>query len=281
MHGQWTMDLHLNWGTADFAADMTMSGFGRTPTANAVDPTQPLVNPHTHHIRLTNVRITWNMIGCPPYATPTQQGLSGERHGQPADREWKQRLLRDESAFLDAAGLRHRSGTRFRTRYRLRTLRCCSEGPRRLSISGRNPSMASYVSHLSTRYGEVGEPRVGMMVGHSGAGFDWACRNAARSSQNWFSRVVSACSPVAIRPLLRRRPTRGVLEIRVELRRRLTTHPLCFLSQSGRPPKAIFATNGLDDFKATSTPAGFRSGPAPAPDCDGPRPRCVPSPAKG
>jgi hypothetical protein len=76
MHGQWSMDLHLNWGTADFSADMTMSGFGRTPApANAVDPTQPLVNPHTHHIRLTNVRIIWNMTGCPPYATPTQQGF--------------------------------------------------------------------------------------------------------------------------------------------------------------------------------------------------------------
>lgn len=71
MHGQWSMDLHLNWGTADFAADMTMSGFGRTPApANAVDPTQPLVNPHTHHIRLTNVRIIWNMKGCPTYLTP-------------------------------------------------------------------------------------------------------------------------------------------------------------------------------------------------------------------
>lgn len=76
MHGQWSMDLHLNWGTADFSADMTMSGFGRTPApANAVDPTQPLVNPHTHHIRLTNARITWNMTGCPPYATPTQEGF--------------------------------------------------------------------------------------------------------------------------------------------------------------------------------------------------------------
>jgi len=71
MHGEWSMDLHLNWGTADFAADMTMSGFGRTPEpANAVDPTQPLVNPHTHHIRLTNARITWNMKGCPTYLTP-------------------------------------------------------------------------------------------------------------------------------------------------------------------------------------------------------------------
>src|SRR5271155_4541786 len=56
MHGQWSMDLHPESGNADFAADMTMSGYGRT-MAGAVDPTQPLVNPHTHHIRLTNVRI--------------------------------------------------------------------------------------------------------------------------------------------------------------------------------------------------------------------------------
>jgi hypothetical protein len=48
---------------------MTMSGYGRT-SAGAVDPTQPLVNPHTHHIRLTNVRITWDMVGCPAYAKP-------------------------------------------------------------------------------------------------------------------------------------------------------------------------------------------------------------------
>jgi hypothetical protein len=69
MHGQWSMDLHPERGTADFVADMTMSGYGRTP-AGAVDPTQPLVNPHTHHIRLTNVRITWDMIGCPAYMPP-------------------------------------------------------------------------------------------------------------------------------------------------------------------------------------------------------------------
>jgi hypothetical protein len=69
IHGQWSMDLHPESGTADFAADMTMSGFGRTGTGE-VDPTQPLVNPHTHHIRLTNVRITWDMIGCPAYLAP-------------------------------------------------------------------------------------------------------------------------------------------------------------------------------------------------------------------
>ena len=70
MHGQWSMDLHPRWGTADFSADMTMSGFGRVPTTAAVDPTQPLVNPHTHHIKLTNATITWDMVGCPTYQTP-------------------------------------------------------------------------------------------------------------------------------------------------------------------------------------------------------------------
>jgi len=75
MHGQWSMDLHPEWGTADFLADMTMSGYGRT-TSGAVDPTQPLVNPHTHHIRLTNVRITWDMTGCPAYLPPaTKMGF--------------------------------------------------------------------------------------------------------------------------------------------------------------------------------------------------------------
>ena len=69
MHGQWSMDLHPAWQTADFVADMTMSGFGRT-TLGAVDPTQPLVNPHTHHIRLTNVKITWDMTDCPAYLPP-------------------------------------------------------------------------------------------------------------------------------------------------------------------------------------------------------------------
>jgi hypothetical protein len=74
MHGQWSMDVHLERGTADFSADMTMSSFGKTATG-AVDPTQPLVNPHTHHIKLTNAEITWNMDGCPPYATPTLMGF--------------------------------------------------------------------------------------------------------------------------------------------------------------------------------------------------------------
>jgi hypothetical protein len=46
MHGQWSMDVNPEWGTAD------------------------LVKPHTHHIRLTNVRVTWDMTGCPAYLPP-------------------------------------------------------------------------------------------------------------------------------------------------------------------------------------------------------------------
>jgi hypothetical protein len=69
MHGQWSMDIDPEWETADFAADLTMSGFGTTSTG-AVDPTKPLVNPHTHHIQLKNAKIIWNMTGCPTYLPP-------------------------------------------------------------------------------------------------------------------------------------------------------------------------------------------------------------------
>ena len=69
MHGQWSMDIHPEWDTADFSLDMTMSGFGKTESG-AVDPTQPLVNPHTHHIKLTQMKISWDMTGCPTYQPP-------------------------------------------------------------------------------------------------------------------------------------------------------------------------------------------------------------------
>ncbi|MGA9584453.1 MAG: hypothetical protein WBQ95_03945 [Terracidiphilus sp.] len=74
MHGQWSMDVDPERGTASFSADMTMSSFGKTSTG-AVDPTQPLQAPHTHHIKVTNAQITWTMDGCPAYATPTQMGF--------------------------------------------------------------------------------------------------------------------------------------------------------------------------------------------------------------
>jgi hypothetical protein len=67
MHGQWSMDFH-EWGTADFLADMTMSDYGITN--GVLDATKGGQNAHTHHIKLTNVRITWDMVGCPAYPTP-------------------------------------------------------------------------------------------------------------------------------------------------------------------------------------------------------------------
>ena len=69
MHGQWSMDIDPERETADFAADMTMSGYGTT-AAGAVDPTKPLVNPHPHHIKLTHAQIIWDMTGCPAYMPP-------------------------------------------------------------------------------------------------------------------------------------------------------------------------------------------------------------------
>ena len=42
----------------------------------SVDPTKAGVDAHTHHIALTNVKITWNMTGCPTYATsPPKMGF--------------------------------------------------------------------------------------------------------------------------------------------------------------------------------------------------------------
>jgi hypothetical protein len=68
MHGQWSMDVNAIRGTADFSADMTMSDYGTT--AGVLDATKGGASPHTHHIVLTKVRITWNMTGCPTYAAP-------------------------------------------------------------------------------------------------------------------------------------------------------------------------------------------------------------------
>jgi hypothetical protein len=75
MHGQWSMDVNEERGTADFSADMTMSDYGTTATG-AIDPTKGGAGAHTHHIALTNVKIKWSMAGCPPYATsPPKMGF--------------------------------------------------------------------------------------------------------------------------------------------------------------------------------------------------------------
>ena len=67
MHGRWSMDLHER-GTADFLAEMTMSDNGTTN--GVLDPLKGGQGAHTHHIRLTNMKIIWNIIGCPAYGTP-------------------------------------------------------------------------------------------------------------------------------------------------------------------------------------------------------------------
>lgn len=64
LHGQWTLSVNESSGTADFSADLTMSGYGKT-ALGAVDPTEGGVSAHTHHIRLTNATITWDTTGCP------------------------------------------------------------------------------------------------------------------------------------------------------------------------------------------------------------------------
>lgn len=78
MHGQWTLDLNERAGTADFSADMTMSGYGKTSTG-VVDPTQGGAGAHTHHIKLTNITVTWNSDNCPTFSPPAYGGfqLSG------------------------------------------------------------------------------------------------------------------------------------------------------------------------------------------------------------
>jgi hypothetical protein len=74
MHGQWSMDVNAEKSTADFIADMTMSDYGTT--GGVLDATKGGLGAHTHHIGLTNVKITWNMTGCPTYSTaPPKMGF--------------------------------------------------------------------------------------------------------------------------------------------------------------------------------------------------------------
>lgn len=73
MHGQWTLNIDPRSGEAEFSADMTMSGYGKTAT-NAPDPTQGGQSAHTHHIRLTGT-VTWDTTGCPAYSPSTYGGF--------------------------------------------------------------------------------------------------------------------------------------------------------------------------------------------------------------
>ncbi len=74
MHGQWTMSINAWSGKADFSADMTMSGYGKT-SMNTPDPTQGGQGAHTHRITLTGATVTWNTDGCPAYSPATYGGF--------------------------------------------------------------------------------------------------------------------------------------------------------------------------------------------------------------
>jgi hypothetical protein len=74
MHGQWTLSINPRSETADFSADMTMSGYGTTSTG-APDPTQGGQNAHTHYIKLTNATVTGNTAGCPTFSPSTYGGF--------------------------------------------------------------------------------------------------------------------------------------------------------------------------------------------------------------
>jgi len=77
MHGQWSLDLGREWRaesvTADFSADMTMSDYGST--AGVLDATKGGQSAHTHHIKLTNATVIWNMDGCPTFSPATTMGF--------------------------------------------------------------------------------------------------------------------------------------------------------------------------------------------------------------
>jgi hypothetical protein len=73
IHGQWTLVLHAGGTTADFFADMTMADYG---TSNgALDALMAGENAHTHHIKLSDATIVWNMDGCPQVSPATKQGF--------------------------------------------------------------------------------------------------------------------------------------------------------------------------------------------------------------
>jgi len=73
MHGTWSLELHERTGTADFSAAMTMSDYA--VTEGVVDPTKAGQNAHTHHIKLTDAAITWDMTGCPTFSPATEMGF--------------------------------------------------------------------------------------------------------------------------------------------------------------------------------------------------------------
>lgn len=71
MRGEWTLDVSA--GVANFSADVAMetSDYGITG-ATQVDPANPATrSPHTHHISVTNAKVTTDTSVCPVNNPPT------------------------------------------------------------------------------------------------------------------------------------------------------------------------------------------------------------------
>ena len=72
IRGEWSLDV-VPGGTANFSADVNMetSDYGIT-SATQVDPTNPATrSPHTHHITMTNVTVSYDTSVCPANNPPT------------------------------------------------------------------------------------------------------------------------------------------------------------------------------------------------------------------
>jgi hypothetical protein len=72
IRGEWALDV-IRGGTANFSADLNMetSDYGITG-ATAVDPTNPATrSPHTHHISMTNVSVSYDTSVCPANSPAT------------------------------------------------------------------------------------------------------------------------------------------------------------------------------------------------------------------
>ncbi len=76
IRGKWSLGLHRKSGTADFTAELNMETSDYGITEGIVDPADPATRgAHTHHIKLTNATVTWNMDGCPTFKPATTMGF--------------------------------------------------------------------------------------------------------------------------------------------------------------------------------------------------------------
>jgi hypothetical protein len=78
MHGKWSMKINRESGKADFSAFMTMEHSDywvlanpSTPPAPPVVDNPPARSPHTHHITMTDVMVSYDTSVCPANNPPT------------------------------------------------------------------------------------------------------------------------------------------------------------------------------------------------------------------